>query len=201
MKSKVFLLFCVYSFALHSQTHIATPEGFPGIIGLLAFSPETARPLAELAEVILRGPSTLTPGERELIASYVSWLNQCTFCCNSHSATAVHLLDENRELVEHIKKDFETAPISEKLKALLNIATKVQQTGRAVVADDIARARNHGATDKEIHITVLIAAAFCMYNRYVDGLSTDAPTDPLWYDAVGKELAEQGYIRNRNIYY
>lgn len=175
------------------EAHIAVPNGLPGIVGLLAYCPETAKPLTELAEVLLRRESTLTRGERELIASYVSSLNECTFCCNSHSAIAACELNGDKELVEAVKDDYGSADISDKMKALLAIASKVQRKAKAVNARDIARARKHGATDREIHDTVLIAAAFCMYNRYVDGLGTWAPIDQAVYDTMGQQIAQHGY--------
>lgn len=181
--------------ALLPEAHIAVPEGLPGIIGLLAYCPETAKPLTDLAEVLLRNESTLTRGERELIASYVSSLNECTFCCNSHSAIAACELDGNKELVQAVKDDFASADISEKMKALLAIAKKVQKKSRSVNARDIAKARKEGATDREIHDVVLIAAAFCMYNRYVDGLGTWAPEGEEVYDAMGQQISAHGYTR------
>lgn len=183
--------------AMLPEAHIAVPEGLPGIVGLLAYCPETAKPLTELAEVLLRGESTLTRGERELIASYVSSLNECTFCCNSHSAIAACELGGDKELVEAVKDDYKTADISEKMKALLAIAKKVQKKARSVNALDVARARKHGATDREIHDTVLIAAAFCLYNRYVDGLGTWAPVNQEAYDAMGQQISAHGYVRPR----
>jgi hypothetical protein len=95
-----------------------------------------------------------------------------------------------------VKLGFEQAPVSDKLKALLAIAGKVQKGGKSVTTADIERARKHGATDREIHDTVLIAAAFCMYNRYVDGLATWAPQDPQPYRERGAILAEDGYINS-----
>lgn len=182
--------------ALLPEAHIAVPQGLPGIIGLLAYCPETAKPLTELAEVLLRGESTLTRGERELIASYVSSLNECTFCCNSHSAIAACELGGDKELVDAVKDDFTTADISEKMKALLAIAKKVQKKARSVNPQDIAKARKQGATDREIHDTVLIAAAFCLYNRYVDGLGTWAPVNQEVYDAMGQQISAHGYVRH-----
>jgi uncharacterized peroxidase-related enzyme len=177
--------------------HITLPEGIPGIVGPMMFSPETAKPLNELAEVLLRGPNSLTPAEREMIATYVSSRNDCYFCQTVHGAVAAHHWQGNEELVAQVKRDFEAAPISEKLKSLLLIAGKVQQGGKQVTTEDVARARQLGATDKEIHDTVLIAAAFCMYNRYVDGLATWAPENaPEIYRASGKRLAEQGYVNS-----
>jgi len=179
-----------------TSPHIAVPEGVPGIRSLFAFRPETAKPLQQLAQVLLRGESPLSSGEREIIAAYVSSLNKCTFCCATHSAAATYLLDDGEDIVQAVKKDFHTAPISEKMKAFLVIAGKVQKGGRLVTTDDVAQARTQGATDQEIHDVVLIAAAFCMYNRYVDGLATMTPTDFLTYDAMGKQLAKDGYVRD-----
>ena len=173
--------------------HIPLPEGLPGILGPMAFSPETTKPLNELAEILLRGPNSLSAGDREMIAAYVSSQNDCFFCHTIHGAVAAHHLGGDEVLVRSVKLHFEAAPVSEKLKALLAIAGQVQKGGKSVTGEHIARARQHGATDKEIHDTVLIAAAFCMYNRYVDGLATWAPADPAVYRENGKRLAEQGY--------
>ena len=175
--------------------HIALPEGLPGITAGFAFRPETAKPMRELAHVLLHGPSTLTPGERELIATYVSSRNNCQFCQLSHGAAAAAHLRENGHFVDQVKRDFLHAEISPKLKALLAIAGKVQVDGKNVTAQDVAVARQAGASDLEIHDTVLIAAAFCMYNRYVDGLDTVQPKDPAIYAAMGERLARHGYIQ------
>lgn len=175
------------------MAYIQLPEGFPGIRGLMIFRPETATPLNELVEVLLRGPSTLSRGERELIATHVSARNDCRYCHSIHGAIAAYHLDGNEELVECVKTDFESADLSEKLKALLAIAGKVQMSGRSVAAEDIERARTAGATDQEIHDTVLIAAVFCMCNRYVDGLATWTPQDPDFYRQRAAIVAEMGY--------
>src|SRR5258708_21402940 len=114
--------------------HISLGNDLPGIIGLLNYRPETGRPLSELAEVLLRGPSTLGRGERELIAAYVSRLNECAFCESSHSAFAAAQLPEGMPLVGQVCADLEQAPVSAKLKALLRVAGKVQQGGKAVTA-------------------------------------------------------------------
>jgi uncharacterized peroxidase-related enzyme len=166
---------------------------FPGITGPMQFRPETARPLNALAEVLLRAPNSMTAGERELIAAYVSGLNECQFCCSSHSAFAAAQLDAGMPLVEDVRANPGSAAISPKLRALLGIAGAVQRSGRDVTADLIAAARAEGATDTEIHDTVLIAAAFCMFNRYVDGLGTFAPTDPQDYVPMAQRIVEHGY--------
>ncbi|MGJ5816082.1 carboxymuconolactone decarboxylase family protein [Paludibaculum fermentans] len=173
--------------------HIALPDGLPGILGPMAFRPETAKPMNELADVLLRGPSTLTPGERELIATYVSSQNDCFFCQTVHGAVAAHHLGGNEQLVIDVKQNPSGAGVSQKMKALLAIAGKVQRGGKSVTPEDIERARELGATDLELHDTVLIAAAFCMYNRYVDGLATWAPSDSHIYREAGARLAAEGY--------
>jgi uncharacterized peroxidase-related enzyme len=170
---------------------------FPGITGPLAYRPDTAKPLTELAEVLLRGPHTLTRGERELIAAYVSGLNECTFCCTSHSVVAAEQLDAGMPLVEQVRSDLDSAPVSPKLRALLRIAGAVQADGRKVTRDLVDAARAAGATDIEIHDTVLIAAAFCMYNRYVDGLGTFTPDNPQAYAFGAQQIIEHGYTRPR----
>jgi uncharacterized peroxidase-related enzyme len=175
--------------------HISLPEGLPGITSAFAFRPDTARPMRQLAEVLLRGPNTLGSGEREMIAAFVSSRNDCRFCYNSHRAAAAHHLDGNYELVDAVARDHHTAPVSAKLKALLTVAGKVQQSGRDVTAADVEGARAAGATDLEIHDTVLIAAAFSMYNRYVDGLATLTPDDLKVYDQMGQRMAKEGYVR------
>jgi uncharacterized peroxidase-related enzyme len=172
--------------------HIELPEGFPGISAGFTYRPETARPMRELAHILLHEPNSLTPGERELIATYVSSRNNCHFCQSSHGAAAAcHLGDE--AVVKQVKTDFQSAPISEKLKSLLVIAGKVQQDGKLVTRADADAARKAGATDLEIHDTVLIAAAFCMFNRYVDGLGTWQPDNPEMYAQMGRHLADEGY--------
>jgi uncharacterized peroxidase-related enzyme len=175
--------------------HIQLPEGLPGITSGFAFRPETAQPMRALAEVLLRGPSTLTSGEREMIATFVSTRNDCYFCQTSHRAAAAHHLGGDYGLVDAVRFDYQSAPVSAKLKALLAIAGKVQQGGKNVTSEDVARARDEGATDLEIHDTVLIAAAFCMYNRYVDGLATFTPKDEKLYDEMGSHMANEGYVR------
>src|SRR5580698_9129024 len=175
------------------MAHIELNNDFPGIRGLMAFRPETAEPLAALAEVLLRDNEGLTRGERELIATRVSYLNDCFYCHNSHGELACIYLDGDRELVDQVRKDYRQADISDKLKALLTIASKVQQSGKAVRPEDIAAAREAGATDKDIHDTVLIAAAFCLFNRYVDGLGATTPTDLSTYPARARQVVERGY--------
>jgi uncharacterized peroxidase-related enzyme len=176
------------------MSHIHLPEGLPGIRGPFAFRPETAKPLCELAEVLLHTPGTLSLADRELIATYVSAQNDCYFCQSAHGALAACHLEGDEQLVLDVKRDFEHSAVSDKLKALLAIAGKVQIGGKSVTTADIERARLQGATDQEIHDTVLIAAAFCMYNRYVDGLATWTPRDPAGYRERAAKVARDGYL-------
>jgi uncharacterized peroxidase-related enzyme len=136
----------------------------------------------------------LPQGDRELIATYVSYLNDCYFCQTVHGSIAAACLNDDHDLVKRVKADFRAAEISDKLKALLVIAAKVQKGGKNVTAGDVEAARALGATDVEIHDTVLIAAAFCMYNRYVDGLDTWQPRDEALYRERGKKTAREGYV-------
>ena len=176
------------------MAHISVPEGVPGIRSLVMFRPETGQHLYALAQVLLRGESPLSEAERELIAAFVSSRNECMFCMNSHAAAARYLFKDGKQVVDMVMDDYATAPIDDRLKALLNIAGKVQQSGREVTPGDMAFARNYGANDRDIHDTVLIAAAFCMFNRYVDGLASLTPTDPAEYEAMGKRMGEKGYV-------
>jgi uncharacterized peroxidase-related enzyme len=178
------------------MAHIHLQEDLPGIRGLMVFRPETAEPLNQLADILLRGPNTLSPGERELIAAFVSSRNDCLFCQSVHGAVAAYHLDNNEQLVLDVKRDPESAAVSDKMKALLAVAGKVQRSGKDVTAEDIARARACGASDMEIHDTVLIAAAFCMFNRYVDGLGTWAPTDADMYRQRAPLTARDGYANS-----
>ena len=174
------------------MAYIKLNNDMPGIVGLLWTKPNTGKALSKLANALLMDKSTLSSGEREMIAARVSYLNNCNFCCNSHSAAAsCHL--SNVDLIESAKKDPQTANVSPKMKALLHIAGKVQQSGKLVTTEDCDAARKAGATDEEIHETVLVAAAFCMYNRYVDGLGTLEPEDKDEYKEMGERMSSKGY--------
>ena len=173
------------------MAHINVPEGVPGIRSLVMFRPETGKPLYDLAQVLLRGTSPLSEAERELIAAYVSHRNACGFCRDSHAAAARCLYGEDVDTVDAVLNDMERSGVSDKLKSLLNIAGKVQILGKEVSPEDVEKAREQGATDREIHDAVLIAATFSMFNRYVDGLASWTPEDPETYAAMGKRMAEK----------
>ena len=174
--------------------YISLGSEAPGILSLFEYRPETAKPLCELADILLRGRSTLSRGERELIGSYVSSLNDCGFCTDSHAAFAAAQLPGGMALVDQVRADPDAAPVTRRLKALLRIAAAVQRGGKNVAEQDVAAAREAGATDLEIHDTVLIAAAFCMFNRYVDGLATALPDSPAGYAEFAAVVVDAGYL-------
>ena len=177
------------------MAHIDFKNNEPGIRGPMSYSPETAKPMNELAEILLRNDdNSLTKGERELIGAYVSYLNDCFFCQSVHGAMAGHYMNCDIDQIENFKRDFLSSDLSVKMKALLSIAGSVQKGGKHVTSIQVQLAKDTGATDKEIHDTVLIAAAFCMFNRYVDGLATWAPEDVQFYVNRAPMRAEQGYI-------
>lgn len=180
------------------MAHISVQEELPGIRSLADFRPETGKPLYALAQVLLRNESPLSSAERELIAAYVSSQNECTFCCQSHAAASRALFGKDRVWVDEVLNNPNASGISSKLKALLRIAGKVQRSGKAVTPLDIEQAKEKGAVDREIHDTVLIAATFCMFNRYVDGLATWAPNDPKDYTDMGNRLATHGYVLQKH---
>lgn len=175
------------------MAYITIPEGLPGIRGPLSLRPEVAKPLSEFCEVLMRGENSLSRGERELIATYVSSLNDCFFCEQAHGGVAQHYLQCDMAFIDQVKSDFYSTTLSEKLKALLSIAASVQKGGKHVTVEQVEKAKSLGASDREIHDTVLIAAAFCMFNRYTDGLNTWAPQDRNFYIDRARQVAEDGY--------
>jgi uncharacterized peroxidase-related enzyme len=177
------------------MAYIDLKNDLSGIRGPMAYSPATAKPLNVLAEILLRNDdNTLSRGERELIGAYTSYLNECWYCQHVHGALAGHYLGCDTTAIDGIKKDPSAAALSDKMKALLAIAGSVQKSGKAVTPEQVDAARENGATDREIHDTVLIAAAFCMFNRYVDGLGTTSPQDRSFYVNRAPVRAAEGYL-------
>jgi len=175
------------------MAHIELNNDLPGIRGLMAYRPETEAPLNALAEVLLRGDNTLSRGERELIGTYVSYLNDCFFCQNVHGALAGHYLGCDIDQIDGIKQNFNTADLSDKMKALLSIAGSLQKSSKQVIESQMQNFSKDRRSENEIHDTVLIAAAFCMFNRYVDGLATWAPEDRQFYVNRAPQRALDGY--------
>lgn len=179
--------------------HIPLDEKLPGITGLLNYRQDTALPIRQLTQILLRGESTLTEGERELIATVVSNGNQCKFCTAAHAAAADAILGE-KDTSDKVRNDPANAPVSEKMKHLLEIARRVQADARTVTPELVEKAKHAGATDMELHDTVLIAALFCLYNKYVDGLASVTPTDPAFYERLANILKTSGYLPSANRY-
>ncbi|NIJ53777.1 carboxymuconolactone decarboxylase family protein [Dyadobacter arcticus] len=181
--------------------HIDLQNGMPGILGPMLFSPHTAAPMNLLANALMQTDEGLSRGERELIATYVSSENDCFFCQTIHGAIAsAYLGDEDWSLIRDVKNDYAETGLSGKMKALLAIAGSVQKGGKNVTPEQVEKARENGADDRQIHDTVLIAAAFCMFNRYVDGLATTAPTDPEIYRNRAKKVISGGYSASDGTY-
>lgn len=174
--------------------HISLEDHLPGITGLLEYRKDSGKPIRELTQFLMRSPSTLTEAERELIAIVVSNENECTFCTTAHTAAADLLLGES-STTQKVKLNITTAPVSEKMKALLKIASKVTDNSKSVSKEDIDEARAKGASEIEIHDTVLIAALFCFYNRYVDGLAATVPANTNYYNDLANRLVNHGYTR------
>jgi uncharacterized peroxidase-related enzyme len=181
------------------MSHIPLESHLPGITGLLEYRRDTAEPIRDLTQILLRGPSTLSIGERELIASIVSHDNECKFCTMAHTAVTDFVFGDF-SIAEKVKNNLESAPVGDKMKALLKIARLVGQSGKNVTDTSIEEAKKHGATDIEIHDTVLIASLFCLYNRYVDGLATHLPQNPNYFTDLAERLSTNGYERTPEVY-
>lgn len=163
-----------------------------GISSLLSHYSGSGRIINQLCNHLLSEETEgLCCADREIIASFVSRLNECTFCSASHTAIAEEMSGK-KGVIEAAVCDIEGADIPDKLKALLKIAATVQRDAKEMSQLLVDTAREHGANDRDIHDTVLIAAAFCMLNRYVDGLGTDTPDDPDYYIKDAKAFVQSG---------
>ncbi|WP_336517260.1 peroxidase-related enzyme [Pollutibacter soli] len=170
-------------------------NNLPGILGLMAYQSETTGHLQELTNALLWEDNSLSRGERELIAAYTSWLNECIFCLKSHGTSAMHYMKCDETFMESVRKDYKKSKLSPKMKSLLAIAAAVHKSGQSVTQDQFGEARKKGASDNEIHDTILIAAAFSMFNRYVDGLATNLPADDSFYAQSTAMIEAHGYSR------
>jgi uncharacterized peroxidase-related enzyme len=182
----------------NQMPHVTVPPKLPpGTPGLMQYRQETGRPLSQLAEVLLREPHTMSSSDRELIAAYVSYLNNCEFCAYTHSECSAQQHPEGRPegrvIVDKVLADVDSAPITPKMRSLLTIAAAVNTSGKSVTDEMVEAARQEGASDTEIHDSVLIAAAFGMYNRYCDGLAAIVPEDPTAYVGMAAMIIKNGY--------
>lgn len=172
----------------------------PGIVAAMQLSPGLALHLRGLADELLVRDfpgATLTRAERELIATAVSAGNDCFYCMDSHGAFAGELLRRANAtgvdaLIDSVKSG-RAQEMGAKMAALVHLASTVQESPRRLTREDVVRALEAGATDADTQLAVLIASAFCMYNRMVDGLRARTPANEAAYAARATEIAEHGY--------
>jgi uncharacterized peroxidase-related enzyme len=152
--------------------------------------PASCKPLGELTEAAMRGPSPFTQGERELIAAYVSGLNACHYCHNTHVAVAAACGVEPA-LIQALLADLDTAPVPAKMKPILRYAKKLTASPARMTEADAAAVYDAGWGDDALYSTVLVTALFNFYNRLVDGVGLALPEG---YPAeAGKRLSTTGY--------
>ncbi|HEY6205610.1 MAG TPA: peroxidase-related enzyme [Chthoniobacterales bacterium] len=152
--------------------------------------PTSARPLLEYLEVVLRGESPLSAGEREVIAAYVSALNNCNYCRTIHADAAV-LLGANSQLVENLLSSKQASDADDRMRPILQLAHKLTVSPGHVNAADIAAVFAAGWDDRALHDAVAVCSLFNFINRFVNGLGVEAPD---WYmKRAAKELTQNGY--------
>lgn len=173
----------------------------PGIGLAMSLAPGLEGALRTLADVLLVNDfpgASLTRPEREMIATAVSALNDCFFCMDSHGAFAASLLrrqgaTDAEALVEGLKSG-SLQRLSAKMQGLLAIARAVARDARALTHDDTAPAMAAGATSGDVQLAVLIASAFSMYNRMVEGLRAPTAADASAYAERADQIADLGYV-------
>jgi uncharacterized peroxidase-related enzyme len=176
----------------------------PGIVAAMGLAPGLAVHLRGVADELLVKDypgASLTRPERELLATAVSADNDCFYCMDTHGAFASELLrranaPEAEPLVDRLKAG-DVSGLSEKLRALVQLARTVRERPRDATRADVERALRAGATDADTQLAVLIAAAFSMYNRMVDGLRARTPASVDAYRARAVEIADHGYADPR----
>ena len=141
--------------------------------------------------------ATLQRHQREMLATAVSAANDCFFCMDSHGAFAGALLEREEatdlEPVIDLLKTGSSDGLDDKMRALLHIARTVQHAPLRLTEAEVAIAIDAGATDADVQLAVLIASAFSMYNRLVDGFRAKTPPTAEAYQARAAEIAEHGY--------
>jgi uncharacterized peroxidase-related enzyme len=176
----------------------------PGILAAIRLTPGLGVHLRGLADELLVNDfpgATIRRGEREMLATAVSAANDCFYCMDSHGAFASAVLErsgatELLPLVETIKLG-SSEGFDDKMRALLHIARTVRREPRDLTAADVAAAHDGGASDADVQLAVLIAAAFSMYNRMVDGFRARTPPTAEAYRSRAAEIAEHGYSDQR----
>jgi uncharacterized peroxidase-related enzyme len=172
----------------------------PGIGAAMRLTPELGLHLRGLADAVLVHDypgATITRAEREMLATALSASNDCFYCMDSHAEHASAVLErdggtERAALLEDLKLGA-LHGLDRKMQALVQIARTVGRRSRDLSAEDVEAARAAGATDADVQLAVLIASAFSMYNRLVDGFRARTPTNPEAYRERAAEIAEHGY--------
>jgi uncharacterized peroxidase-related enzyme len=175
------------------MAYINLDSSLPGMRSLLNYRPIIAPPLLDLMKLVMRSDEGLSIGERELIATYVSYLNDCTNCHIIHGEVAQCFFEDDPDIIAQIKEKNIDSKLSPRLHMLLSIAKSVQKSGRLVSNHQLSTARDNGITDVEIHDTILISSMFCFFNRYIDGLGLISEDDSASYKERAKMIAEHGY--------
>jgi uncharacterized peroxidase-related enzyme len=152
--------------------------------------PDTARPLLDYHELVMRGPSPFTVAERELIAAYVSGVNECGYCHGVHTATA-EAFGIPEGLLEALLADLDTAPVDEKIRAVLRYVGKLTTAPARLTDDDAAAVLAAGWDERALHDAVIVCALFNFMNRMVNGLGIKA--DESYFALSGKRLRDVGY--------
>jgi uncharacterized peroxidase-related enzyme len=179
------------------------PEA-PGILTAIRLTPGLGVHLRGLADELLVHDfpgATISRAEREMLATAVSAGNDCFYCMDSHGAFATAVLEsvgltERAPLIDVLKNGASDG-FDPKMQALLNISRTVRGSGLDLSADDVQAALDAGASDADVQLAVLIAAAFSMYNRMVDGFRAQTPPSAEAYRARAAEIAAHGYSDQR----
>jgi uncharacterized peroxidase-related enzyme len=164
----------------------------PQIAHLFAFKPDRTDHLAAFTHGVMRGPSPLSPGQRELIAAFTSRRNNCPFWIGSHAAVAAELLG-NKALVQAVLDDYRTAPFSDAEKTLFAFVEKMNAQSNQIRQDDIDAVKAAGWTDEAVYDAITVCALFRFYNAWIDATGVhDMPAAA--YEMSGKRMVP-GYIR------
>jgi uncharacterized peroxidase-related enzyme len=152
--------------------------------------PETSKPLIQFHEVLLRGPSPFSEGERELIAAYVSRLNHCRYCQGVHTATAERL-GVPPGAVERLGEDIDLAPVSDRMKPVLRYVEKLTRAPGSITKSDAEAILTAGWDETALYHAAAVTALFNFMNRLVEGLGIEL--DPAYFEVASRRLAEHGY--------
>jgi uncharacterized peroxidase-related enzyme len=166
----------------------------PQILHLFAYKPEKTDHLARFTQEVMRGPSPLLPGQRELIAALTSKLNQCLFWIGSHAAVAAELLGD-KDLVQSVLTNVDTAPLSDKDRSLYSFIRKMVDDSTSIGQDDVDRVLLAGWSDEALYDAITVCSLFQFYNNWIDATGVaDMPV--MAYEMSGKRLATVGYASN-----